>query len=126
MTLIDYILIGVIIVLVIFFFAYVRPKLQHREKINIEIINQNKATQRELEQKYASLNALEASCALLNKDIANLTDQKKQISDDLIYQQEKTREAAQSYYTTTMQLSEERVERGLQDLTAKYKQAEED
>ena len=126
MTSLEYFLIGIIIVLIAIFILVIWPKLKHVELINEDIVRQNIQIQSSLDKKRSELNELENSYATLVNEITKAQNEKDKISDELIKQQENARQAAQSYYDTTMKLSEERVERGLQDLVDKYKQAEND
>ena len=126
MTSLEYVLIGIIIILIAIFIFVVRPRLKHRESINEDIVRQNIQIQNSLDKKRSEFNELENSYTTLVNEVAKTQNEKDKISDELIKQQENARQAAQSYYDTTMKLSEERVERGLQDLVDKYKQAEND
>lgn len=126
MTSLEYFLIGIIIVLIAIFILVIWPKLKHTELINEDIVRQNIQIQSSLDKKRSELNELENSYAALVNEVTKTQSEKDKISDELIKQQENARQAAQSYYDTTMKLSEERVERGLQDLVDKYKQAEND
>ena len=126
MTSLEYVLIGIIIILIAIFIFVVRPRLKHRELINEDIVRQNIQIQNSLDKKRSEFNALENSYTTLVNEVAKTQNEKDKISDELIKQQENARQAAQSYYDATMKLSEERVERGLQDLIDKYKQAEND
>lgn len=126
MTSLEYVLIGIIIILIAIFIFVVRPRLKHRESINEDIVRQNIQIQNSLDKKRSEFNELENSYTTLVNEVAKTQNEKNKISDELIKQQENARQAAQSYYDTTMKLSEERVERGLQDLVDKYKQAEND
>lgn len=126
MTSLEYFLIGIIIVLIAIFILVIWPKLKHTELINEDIVRQNIQIQSSLDKKRSELNELENSYAALVNEVTKTQSEKDKISDELIKQQENARQAAQSYYDTTMKLSEERIERGLQDLADKYKQAEND